>query len=146
MAYYRMSNIILQPERIESALIWLQSEFDSTDEYKAQNIQTLIERMNLICNALPFINGQMALAKKKLNEAKVKAYHKLITSSTSNEQYFAPSLAKDYVSALVSEEQYVYDNAERCSRSIVHLIDALRTCISALKEEIRCLSYSNNVI
>ncbi len=141
-----MSNIILQPERVESALIWLQSEFDSTGEFQVQNTQSLIERLNLLCNALPFINSQMALAKKKLNEAKVKAYHKLITSSTANEQYFAPSLAKDYVNSLVSEEQYVYDNAERCSRTIVHLIDALRTCISALKEETRAMSYSNNVI
>ena len=141
-----MSNIILQPDRVESALIWLQSEFYSTGEFQAQNIQSLIERLNLLCNALPFINSQMALAKKKLNEAKVKAYHKLITSSTANEQYFAPSLAKDYVSALVSEDQYVYDNAERCSRTILHLMEALRTCISALKEETRAMSYSNNVI
>ncbi len=141
-----MSNIILQPERVESALVWLQSEFDSTGEFQVQNTQSLIERLNLLCNALPFINSQMALAKKKLNESKVKAYHKLITSSTANEQYFAPSLAKDYVSALVSEEQYIYDNAERCSRTIIHLIDSLRTCISALKEETRAMSYSNNVI
>ncbi len=141
-----MSNIILQPERVESALIWLQSEFDSTGEFQVQNIQSLIERMNMLCNALPFINSQMALAKKKLNEAKVRAYHKLITSSTANEQYFAPSLAKDYVSALCSDEQYVYDNAERCSRTIIHLLDAMRTCVSALKEETRAMSYSNNVI
>jgi hypothetical protein len=138
-----MSNIILQPERIENAMIWLQSEFDSTDEFKVQNISSLIERMNLLCNALPFINSQMALAKKKLNEAKVKAYHKLITSSKANEQYFAPSLAKDYVNSLVSNEQYIFDNAERCSRSIVHLLDALRSCLSALKEEVKFSSYAN---
>jgi hypothetical protein len=138
--------IQLQPERIENALIWLQNEFESTDEFKVQNTQSLIYRLNLLCNALPFVNGQMALAKKKLNEAKVKAYHKLITSSTANEQYFSASQGKDYVGALCSEEQYVYDSAERCSRTIVHLIDALRTCISALKEETRAMSYSNNVI
>jgi hypothetical protein len=141
-----MSNIILQPERIESALIWLSNEFSETDEFKIQNIQSLIERMNMLCNALPFINGQMALAKKHLNEAKVKAYHRLITSSQANEKYFSPSLAKDYVSALCSNEQYVYDNAERCSRSLVHLIDALRTCLSCLKEETRAMSYSSNLI
>jgi len=141
-----MSNIILQPERIEGALVWLQAEFDSTEEFKTQNIQDLINRLNLLCNALPFINGQMALAKKQLNIAKVAAYHRLITSNAANEKYFAPSLAKDYVSALCSEETYIYDNAERCSRTITHLIDALRTCISALKEETRAMSYSNNVI
>lgn len=138
--------IQLQPDRIEGALIWLQNEFDSTEEFKSQNLQTLIDRINLLCNALPFVNSQMALAKKKLNEAKVKAYYDLISSSQANEKYFAPSLAKDFVAAKCSDEQYVYDLAERCSRSIVHLIDGLRTCISALKEETRALSYSNNVM
>lgn len=138
-------SIQLQPERIEGAFIWLQNEFDSTDEFKSQNIQSLIDRLNLLCNALPFVNGQMAIAKKNLNEAKVKAYHNLITSSTANEQYFAPSLAKDFVNAKCGNEQYIYDTAERCSRTIVHLLDALRTCISALKEETRALSYSQNV-
>jgi hypothetical protein len=137
--------ITLQPERVEGALIWLQNEFDSTEEFKSQNIQSLIDRLNLLCNALPFVNGQMAIAKKKLNEAKVKAYYDLITSSSANEKYFAPSLAKDFVAAKCGNEQYVYDNAERCSRTITHLIDALRTCISALKEETRALSYSQNV-
>lgn len=140
-----MSNITLQPERVEGALIWLQNEFDSTDEFKSQNIQSLIDRLNLLCNALPFVNSQMAISKKALNEAKVKAYHKLITSSAANEHYFSPSQGKDYVNALCSKEQYVYDNSERCSRTIIHLIDALRTCISALKEETRALSYSQNV-
>ncbi len=141
-----MSNIILQPERVESSLIWLSNEFEETDEFKAQNTQSLIDKLNLLCNALPFINSQMALAKKKLNEAKVKAYHKLITSQQANQFYFSASQGKDYVGALCSEEQYIYDNAERCSRTIVHLIDALRTCISALKEETRAMSYSNNVV
>ena len=141
-----MSNIILQPERIEGALLWLQNEFDNTDEFKTNNTQSLIDKLNLLCNVLPFVNGQMALAKKKLNEQKIKAYHKLMASSHSQQEYFAPSLAKDYVNALCSEEQYVYDNAERCSRTILHLIDALRTCISALKEETRAMSYSSNVV
>lgn len=138
--------MILQPERVEGALIWLQNEFDSTDEFKSQNLQSLIDRMNLLCNALPFVNSQMAIGKKELNKAKVQAYLNLIGSSHANEKYFAPSLAKDYVAAQCSEEQYVYDNAERCSRTITHLIDALRTCISALKEETRALSYSSNVV
>lgn len=138
--------IQLQPERIEGALVWLSNEFAEEEEFKTQNLQGLIDRLNTLCNALPWVNSQMAIAKKKLNESKVKAYYKLMASQQANEQFFAPSLAKDFVAAQCSEEQYVYDVAERCSRSIVHLADALRTCISALKEETRALSYSNNVV
>jgi hypothetical protein len=135
----------LQVERIENCFTWLQNEFDSTDEFKTQSIDTLIDKVNLLCNALPFINGQMALAKKLLNEAKVKAYYDLITSSTANEKYFSPSLGRDFVAAKCSKEAYGFDVAERCSRTIVHLIDALRTCISALKEEKITSRYSQNV-
>ena len=131
----------VQLSRIENALTWLQNEFAETGEFKTQNINTLIERLNLLCNALPFINNQMAIAKKKLNEAKVKAYYTLITSQAANEKYYAPSLAKDFVNAQCSNEHYAYDVAERCSRTIIHLMDALRTCISALKTERETSNY-----
>lgn len=134
----------LQPERIEAAFTWLSNEFDSTDEFVTQSVDVLISKVNLLCNTLPFINSQMALAKKQLNEAKVKAYYDLITSSTANEKYFAPSLGKDFVNAKCSKEMYAYDLAERCSRTIVHLIDALRTCISALKQERITSNYTEN--
>jgi len=125
----------LQLQRIEGALTWLQNEFAETEEFKVQNINTLIERLNLLCNALPFINNQMAIAKKKLNEAKVNAYHRVIASHKAMDEKISPMLAKDYVNSLCANEQYAYDVAERCSRTIVHLVDAMRTCISALKTE-----------
>lgn len=136
----------LEVQRVESCFHWLSNEFDSTDEFKTQSVDALIGKLNLLCNALPFINGQMAIAKKKWNEAKVKAYYDLMTSQAANEKYFAPSLGKDFVSGKTANEQYAYDVAERCSRTITHLIDALRTAISALKEEIITSRYSSNVV
>ena len=92
---------------------------------------------------MAFINGQMAVAKLILNNIKVRAYHSLITSSAANEAYFAPSLAKDYISARVATEQYHFDLCERTSRTIVHTVEALRSCISALKEEAKLEGYAN---
>lgn len=131
--------------RIEGAFEWLQNEFSNTEEFRTQSITDLIDKMNLLCNALPFVNNQMALAKKLWNEAKVKAYYDLITSQAANEKYFAPSLGKDFVAAKCANEQYAYDVAERCSRTIIHLLDALRSCISALKEENITQRYANSV-
>lgn len=121
--------------RIESTFQWLSNEFADTDEFKTQSLDVLIGKLNLLCNALPWINNQYAFTKKVLNEKKVAAYHRLKTSSEANQKYYAVTLAKEYVNALCSEEQYAYDLTERCSRTIVHLLEALRTCISALKEE-----------
>lgn len=129
----------LQLTRIEDCFKWLEREFEHTDEL--QSIDVLIDRMNQLNSVLPWINQQMATAKKILNETKVKAYYNLINSSAANEKYFAPSLAKDFVNARCSEQQYCYDMAERCSRTIVHIGDNLRTCISCLKEEFKISQY-----
>lgn len=130
----------LQIDRIEACMEWLET---SADDYTAsQSINWLIDQMGMLCKSLAFAGNQMAVAKKELNKAKSKAYETLVASSVANEQYFAPSLAKDYIGAKIEQEQYNYDVCERCSRVLVHTIEALRTCISALKEEQKVSSYA----
>lgn len=127
----------LQISRVQDCLNWLQEGEAFTH---SQSINFLIDKLGELSVSLAFVNNQMALSKRVLNEKKVSAYNNLIASSVANETYFAPSLAKDYISAKCSEEQYNYDLCERCSRSIVHTVDAIRTAISALKLE---KEYSN---
>jgi hypothetical protein len=130
----------LQIDRIEACLEWLES---SAEDYTAsQSINWLIDQMGMLCKSLAFAGNQMAVAKKELNHAKSKAYETLVMSSVANEEYFSPSLAKDYISAKIEQEQYNYDVCERCSRVIVHTIEALRTCISALKVEQQTSNYA----
>jgi hypothetical protein len=129
----------LQIKRVEDAMEWLES---AADGYTAsQSIAWLIDQMGMLCKSLAFVNGQMAVAKKILNKAKVKAYNTLVTSSEANREYFSAMLAKDYISAKIEQEQYDYDICERCSRTLLHTIEALRTCISALKEEAKVTNY-----
>lgn len=119
---------------------WLESE---ADNYTAsQSIAWLIDQMGMLCKSLAFVNSQMAVAKKILNKAKTKAYNTLVCSSVANEAYFSAMLAKDYIGAKIEQEQYDYDKCERCSRTVLHTIEALRTCISALKEEAKVTSYA----
>ncbi len=131
----------LQISRVESCLEWMEA---SADGYTAsQSIGWLIDQMGELCKAMPFINNQMAIAKYVLNGNKVRAYNTLVTSSVANETFFAPSLAKDYIASKVREDQYNYDICERASRTIVHTVEAIRTAISALKEEAKVQSYAN---
>jgi hypothetical protein len=122
----------LQIDRVEDCLNWLQAGDTFTH---SQSVNFLIDKLGELTVSMAFVNNQMAVAKRMLNEKKVKAYNNLIASSVANETYFAPSLAKDYISAKCSQEQYDYDVCERCSRSLVHTIDSIRTAISALKLE-----------
>lgn len=130
---------MLQIKRIQDCQEWLET---SADDYNAsQSISWLIDQLGQLCKAMAFVNNQMAVSRKILNERKVEAYHSLLASSVANAEYFAPSLAKDYISAKCSEEQFNYDLAERCSRTIVHTLEVLRTAVSALKEEAKINSY-----
>lgn len=130
----------LQIDRIEGCLEWLEA---SAEDYTAsQSINWLIDQMGMLCKSLAFAGNQMAVAKKELNKAKAKAYETLITSSVANEVYFSPMLAKDYIAAKCEQQQYNYDVCERCSRVLVHTIEALRTCISALKVEQQTSNYA----
>jgi hypothetical protein len=129
----------LQIKRVEDCLEWLESAADGYTA--AQSISWLIDQVGMLCKSLAFVNNQMAVAKKMLNKAKVRAYNTLVTSSEANREYYSASLAKDYISAKIEQEQYDYDVCERCSRTLLHTIEALRTCISALKEEAKTTHY-----
>jgi hypothetical protein len=129
----------LQINRVEDCLEWLEK---AAEDYTAsQSIGWLIDQLGILCKSLAFVNNQMAVAKKHLNKKKTQSYNNLIGSSIANEQYFSPMLAKDYISAKIEQEQYNYDVCERCSRTLLHTIEALRTCISALKIENQVSNY-----
>lgn len=130
---------MLQIQRVEDCMEWLELQAES---YTAsQSISWLIDQMGLLCKALAFVNNQMAITKRALNKKKVEAYNSLIAGG--NSEFFSPSLAKDYINAKLDQEQYEYDLCERCSRTVLHTIEALRTCISALKIESQTSNYSH---
>jgi di/tripeptidase len=132
----------LQVEKVERAMEFLVSSAEGYTH--SQSINWLIDQVGLLCQSLAFINEQQAVAKRQLNEAKVIAYEKMV-KRYGQEKYFSPSLAKDYVGAVISEQQYAFDLCERASRTIVHTLDTLRTCISALKEEMKTINYHGSV-
>lgn len=128
--------------RIEEAFNWLQNEFSDTDVQ--HSIDDLHIKQNAINSVVSWSYEQMAVAKKMLNDAKEKAYLSLSSSSVANQQYYAPSLAKEYIASRCSNEAYAYDLTERLCRACVHISDNLRTSISAMKELARMESLSNS--
>jgi hypothetical protein len=134
---------LLQIAKVEDVCEWLEK---SSQQYTAtQSIPWLIDQVGQLCNEMAFVNNQMAVARKELNSAKVRSYGSLIVSSYANNHYFAPSLAKDYIAAKCGVAQYNYDVCERASRTITHTLEALRTCISALKMELSVQHYQGQV-
>lgn len=130
---------MLQIKRVHDCMEWLEKQAE--DYTGQQSITWYIDQLGVLCKTMAFINGQMAEAKQCLLKKKRLAYELLISSEISKANYFAPSLAKDYIAARCDKEQYEYDICERCSRTVVHLIDALRSIISSLKEEMKIAGY-----
>jgi hypothetical protein len=107
----------------------------------AQDGQALHVYIVELTNMLARCNYLMAFHKKAFRESKKNAYAKLAASSQSQQKYYSPTLAKDYIDSCCSNTGYVYDLAERTSRTIVHTIDAIRTVISSLKSERQFSNY-----
>jgi hypothetical protein len=130
---------VLQIKRVEDAMEWMESEAESYTS--SQSIPWMIDQIGLLCKTMAFLNGQMTVAEEALNKRKVKAYESLAASSVANQDYFAPSLAKDYIAARCHAEQYDYTVCERASRTCYHTLEALRSVLSALKEEVKVQNY-----
>ena len=127
----------LNIQRIEDCLEWL--ELSAQDMTSAQPVTGFVDHIAQLAHTLAWVNGQMAVAAERLNDRKAKAYETLAASSVANQKYFSPSLAKEYIAAKCKEEQYAYDIAERASRTTYHQIEAFRSSLSALKEELKVL-------
>lgn len=105
------------------------------DKDSAQDGSVLHEYLIHLSNMQARSNFIMADYKRKVRQEKIKAYDKIVTEYHVQQKYYAPSLAKDYADAKCADIAFVYDLAERLSRSCTHTQDGIRTIISSLKAE-----------
>lgn len=105
------------------------------DKDAGQDADALYAYLIQLTNFMARANYLMAEYNKKFRDEKKQAYLKLTASSHAQQQYYAPSLAKDFIDSQCGESGYIYDLAERLSRLTVHTSDAIRTIISSLKSE-----------
>jgi hypothetical protein len=123
----------LQIERVECCLEWLEA---SADQYTAmQSISWYIDQIGVLVKSFAFVNTQVAVSKEALLRNKQQAYFTMMADSKKSGLMLSPSLAKDYISAAIAEHQYNFDVCDRCRSTIDLTIEALRSCLSALKAE-----------
>jgi len=133
--------LTVQANRLQSCMDWLDTNGKKYEQ--TQSLTILIDDAGKLTASLAFVNQQMAIAKRVLNKKKSEEYLNVEASLTAQGKSLSPMLMKDYVASKCYEEQFNYDLAERCSRTIVHTLDTLRTIISCLKEELKVLQYNN---
>jgi hypothetical protein len=108
------------------------------------DIPTMLTAQSVLVTYLASTAALVAESGKLHNQAKVKAYLALKTSSEANRDYYSPMLAKDYISARCGDEHYAYEYAQRMNSAVTHALDACRTAISAEKALLSNLNYQGH--
>lgn len=124
---------MIQPTELQAVL----DTIEGTGFQDVQSLNLLMEWGFKLQQWMAFAGSQQAEAKKLLHDARRKAMVTLIASLRANGADLAPSLQKEYVNDVCSQENYHFELAERCNRCCVHALDLVRTCISTLKIELQ---------
>lgn len=128
-------------ERIEG----IQEHIEASNYAMFEASQTLI--YNEMCDLVAwksFVGKMWAEYRRELNKAKVDAYHSLIFSQRSTGHTISPSIAKDYIASKCGEMQYMVDFTDRVNANCSYGIECLRSILSALKQEMSTITYSNS--
>lgn len=129
---------IATPEEIFKACQEAQTALEA--HYNADNANACTERLQLL-------EGHMAITGKMLADAK---HHLRMRTERSIDDLYdkkaklSPSIFNKYIEANTRDYGYLADWCNRLNASCVHSIEATRTIISKLKEEMRIANYGHN--
>lgn len=128
-----------------SAIEAIQSELESINlEITAtQSIANLIDLGGRIAAWMAFSANQMPIAKRIWRKETVRAYDSYVFSKMAQGMVIPPSMANKYAEARAGDHEADYEFVERINRATVHILDLIRTAISALKEEQKITNYGN---
>lgn len=127
----------------------IQSELESINLRISctQSISQLIDLGGVIAGWMAFTGEQMSHAKAKWRRDTVDACSEgVILMDADGNAIKNPSVINKYIAARVGDSEADYEFIERVNKSCTHCLDFLRTAISALKEEQKVYSYSQNAI
>ena len=127
---------MISVQQIDHELISLKPE-------SIQSITMLMELGVKIASWIAFTGQEMANAKKQLLVAKKQAYHAAMADLKKQGKEVAPSLVKDYVSTMCSEQEGYYLLCDRTNAAATHTLTFLNVCLSCLKEEMKAINYNN---
>ena len=115
----------------------IQSELETMDVYitSQQNVSALIDLGGKLASWIAFTGEQQSNAKRAWRKEVARCYDNYVFSKMAFGMKVTPSMANKYAEAKSGEYEADYEMVERTHRSCVHILDFLRTCISALKQE-----------
>lgn len=105
----------------------------------SQEPEEIKERLSIVAVYNTRLGGLLPGAKKRLRTGKASEICKTVIG-IAKEQYLSAKAQNTLIDSICVEEQFDVDRLERLQRSCVHDIDANRSVLSYLKEELRNLN------
>lgn len=124
-------------------ILQIEKELIEASPENIQSISALMELGGRIATYIAFTGSEVAKAKRELLNAKKTAYFKTMEQLKKEGKDVAPSLVKDYVGTMVSNEEERYLLCDRMNAACTHQLTFINVCISALKTEMATISSYN---
>lgn len=128
-------------DQINKELFAMQEFVESLDGSDTKNITVLSEILLSLSGKLARSANLVAEAGMIASTAKRKAYLNFSETAKVNGFDFSASIVKDFVATQISEELQCYEYSQRINAAITHVMDSMRSILSAAKTEYATLSY-----
>ena len=121
-------------------VVAINHEIQSMIPDELQSIDVLNNLMLRFSTHLAFTGEQMAISKRIWRKELAKTYETFVISSEANAsrvERYGKMVVQDYIKSKCGDMESQYEYIERTNKALTHSIDAIRTAISALKEQLK---------
>lgn len=129
--------------------LWsIQAELENINTVisSTQSINHLIDLGGTLSAWMAYTGEQMSVAKRTWRRETAQAYDNHVFSRLAQGMEIQATLANKYAASKAGGYEADYEFVERINRSCVHILDFIRTAISALKEENKAYLQNNNTL
>lgn len=117
----------------------INNELQKVDPATFQTITACTEYGAKLAGWIAYTGEAKAMAKRDLLQKKRETIDKLLTEN----HRLTPAMLKEYVTASVSEQEYIFELADRTNAAATHQLDLIRSILSALKTEMQSINFYN---
>ena len=117
----------------------INNELQKVEPATFQTITACTEYGAKLAGWIAYTGEAKAMAKRDLLQKKRETIDKLLTEN----HRLTPAMLKEYVTASVYEQEYIFELADRTNAAATHQLDLIRSILSALKTEMQSINFYN---
>ena len=124
---------------MQQSLLDINSRLQSVTNSTLESIGACTEYGAKLAGWIAYTGLMKAQAKRDLLQKKKETIERLMIEN----HRLTPANLKEYVTASVSEQEYIFELADRTNAAATHQLDLVRSILSALKTEMASINFYN---